>query len=119
MIWCFCCERPNIEQRQAHNRIGSTLSATSRMGSWSPSGAVFPPQQTPGILDHAPRNRLKASDCVVLRVRPGQHNPHSIATIRIVIARYLSDCHLDVPAWIVLGIVFCVNIRLDYAIRGS
>jgi hypothetical protein len=37
------------------------LSASSRMGSWSPSGAVFPPPHAPGILDYAPRNSHEAS----------------------------------------------------------
>jgi SRSO17 transposase len=65
------------------------LFASSRMGSWWPSGAFFPPQHAPVILDYAPRNRRKASGRAVPRVRLERHNPRSIATIRIIIGRHL------------------------------
>ena len=48
----------------------------------------FSPQPTSEILDYQPRNRRPTSGRGG-RARPERHNPHSIATIRITIARYL------------------------------
>ena len=41
------------------------------------------------MLDYQPRNHCRTSARVGRRVRPERHNPHSVATLRIVIARYL------------------------------
>ena len=41
------------------------------------------------MLDYQPRNRRRISAHAGRRVRPERHNPHSIATLRMVIARYL------------------------------
>lgn len=59
------------------------------MGSWSPSGIVFPPLPAPAMLDYQPPHCRRTFIRVVRRVRPERHNPHSIATLRITIARYL------------------------------
>jgi hypothetical protein len=48
-----------------------------------------PPQHTSAILDYQPRGRRRTSAREVRRVRPERHNPHSIATLRIAIARRL------------------------------
>src|SRR6266849_9725260 len=65
------------------------LSVSPHMGFWCPSGAFFPPQPTPAMLDYAPPNRHRIFDREARRIRPERHNPHSIATLRIIIARYL------------------------------
>jgi len=62
-----------------------------RMGSWLPSGAVFPPQPAPALLDYQPRSRRRTSARAGRRVRPERHNPQSIATLRIAIARHLLE----------------------------
>ena len=59
------------------------------MASWLPSGAVFPPQPAPAMLDYQPRSRRRTSARAGRRVRPERHNPQSIATLRIAIARQL------------------------------
>ena len=41
------------------------------------------------MLDYQPRSRRRTSTREGRRVRPERHNPHSIATLRIVIARLL------------------------------
>lgn len=48
----------------------------------------FSPQPVSEILDYQPRNRRRTS-VRGGRIRPERHNPHSIATIRITIARHL------------------------------
>ena len=64
-------------------------SASQRMGSWSPSGTVFPPPPASAMLDYQPPNRRRTSARAGRRVRPERHNPSSIATLRRRIARYL------------------------------
>ena len=66
------------------------LSVSQRMAFWFPSGAVFPPQPASDMLDYAPANHHKAFGRAAHRVRPERHNPHSIATLRIILARYLA-----------------------------
>jgi hypothetical protein len=69
-----------------------TLLFVSRLTAfWFPRGAVFPPQSVPVMLDYAPPNRRKNFGRVVRRIRPERHNPHSIATLRIIMARSLVD----------------------------
>jgi len=63
--------------------------ALPRMASWFPKGAVFPPLPAPAILGYTSPRRPYASGRAVRRVRPERHNPHSITTLRTVIARYL------------------------------
>jgi SRSO17 transposase len=62
---------------------------SQHMGSWSPSGTVFPPQPAPAIWDYQPRSRCRTSVPVARRVRPERHNPPSSTTLRILIARLL------------------------------
>jgi hypothetical protein len=61
------------------------------MGSWLPSGTVFPPQPAPAMLDYQPRSRRRTTARAGRRVRPERHNPQSIATLRIAIARQLLE----------------------------
>ena len=56
------------------------------MGSSWPSGTVFPPLPASAMLDYQPRSRRRTSAHAGRRVRPERHNPHSIATLRILIA---------------------------------
>jgi SRSO17 transposase len=63
--------------------------ASQLMGSWWPSGTVFPPLPAPVILDSLPSGGRRTSARAGRRVRPERHNPHSIATLRIVLARLL------------------------------
>jgi SRSO17 transposase len=49
----------------------------------------FSPQPTSEMLGYQPRSRRRTSAREARRVRPERHNPCSIATIRIMIARYL------------------------------
>ena len=69
--------------------MAAKLSRFSAMGSWSVSGTVFPPPHVPVMLDYQPRRRRRTSGRAVRRVRPERHNPHSIATLRMAIARLL------------------------------
>ena len=76
------------------DEVGAAFTITppyvlQRMGSWLPSGTVFPPQPASAMLDYQPRSRRKTSAREGRRVRPERHNPHSIATLRIAIARQL------------------------------
>ena len=66
------------------------LSALPHMGFWFPSGAFFSPQPAPAMLDYAPPYSRGTSGRAAPRVRPERHKPHSIATLRIIIARYLA-----------------------------
>ena len=50
---------------------------------------VFPPQSAPAMLDYQPRSRRRTSAREGRRIRPERHNPHSVATLRITIARQL------------------------------
>lgn len=49
----------------------------------------FPPLPAPALLDSLPPGRRQPSAHVDRRVRPERHNPHSIATLRIALARVL------------------------------
>ena len=51
----------------------------------------FSPQPAPAILDYAPSSRPGDSSGAVRRVRPERHNPHSIATLKIALARHLES----------------------------
>lgn len=59
------------------------------MGSLWLSGTVFPPQSTSDMLDYQPPSRRRTSAHEGRRIRPERHNPHSIATLRILIAHFL------------------------------
>ena len=59
------------------------------MGSWLPSEAVFAPPLVPVILDYPPWSRRGTSGREAHRVRPERHNPCSIATLRVTMARRL------------------------------
>jgi hypothetical protein len=65
-------------------------SVSPHMASSFPSGAVFPPQHALAMLDYAPRHSRKTSGRVDRRIRPERHNPHSIATLRTILGRYLA-----------------------------
>ena len=64
-------------------------SASQLMGSWWLSGTVFPPRPAPVILDSLALGRRRTSARAGRRVRAERHNPHSISTLRIVLARLL------------------------------
>jgi len=49
----------------------------------------FPPQHTSAILDYQPRSCRRTSAREGHRFRPERHNPHSIATLHIEVARQL------------------------------
>ena len=75
-------------------RVGADFTITPhfaslRMGSWWPSGPVFPPLLASAMLDYPRPNHRRTSARVGRRVRPERHNPSSIATLRRRIARYL------------------------------
>ncbi len=53
------------------------------------SEAVFPPPHAPATWTYAPRKFLPASTHAVRRVRAERHNLHSIASLRIKLARFL------------------------------
>jgi hypothetical protein len=50
---------------------------------------VFPPLYAPIDWSYAPRNFRPSSNPAAPRARAERHNPYSIATIRIQLARYL------------------------------
>ena len=58
-------------------------------GFLEPSGAFFPPPPAPVTLDSLPPGQRRIFSHGVGRVRPERHNPYSIATIRITLAREL------------------------------
>src|SRR5260370_40291505 len=64
-------------------------SAAPRTGSWWQKGAVFPPQSAPVMLDYQSPRCRRTSNREEARSRPERHNPHSITTLRIRIARHL------------------------------
>src|ERR1700690_3922043 len=53
-------------------------SVSQPMGSWWPSGAVFPPLPASVILDSLPPRRRRTSARAGRRIRPERHNPRSI-----------------------------------------
>ena len=63
--------------------------ASPPMGSWWLSGTVFPPRREPVISDYRSRKYRPTSSPGARRLRPERHTPHSIATLRILIARHL------------------------------
>jgi len=76
--------------RSTRTQTGLSVTAhLDRRRSWWPSGTVFPPLPAPVILDSLPSGRRRTSARAGRRVRPERHNPHSIATLRIILARLL------------------------------
>jgi SRSO17 transposase len=67
----------------------ATLCVLQLMGSSQPSGTVFPPLPAPVILDSPPHGQRRSSARADRRVRPERHNPNSIATLRMILARQL------------------------------
>src|SRR5713226_3218217 len=67
-------------------RYASPLTASS-----SRNEVVFPPPQAPVDWTYAPRNFRLSTTPAARRVRVERHNPHSIATLRIQIARHLIE----------------------------
>jgi len=63
--------------------------ASRRMGSWWPSGAVFPPPPEPLNWNYPCPKRRRISGRGALPVRNARHNPWSIATLRMMIAQIL------------------------------
>ncbi len=57
--------------------------------SWWRNEVVFPPLHAPVDWSYAPRNFRPSSSPAARRTRAERHNPYSIATIRIQLARYL------------------------------
>ena len=89
--------------------------ASLRMGSWWPSGTVFPPLPASAMLDYQPPSHRRTSARVGRRVRPERHNPNSIATLR------MENCPLPARAtlslsvlWFAFGLILGVNIRVDH-----
>ena len=78
--------------------------ASRPMDSWWPNGVVFPPQPKSAILDYQRPSRRHTSGHVVRRVRPERHNPRSITTLRMVLARHLVGGIAHCP--------FCGHVRL-------
>jgi hypothetical protein len=73
---------------------GSTITqryALQLTGFWWQSETVFPPLPAPVILDSLPPSQRRNSAHAVRRVRPERHNPHSIATLRINLAHWLTQ----------------------------
>jgi len=63
--------------------------ASRRMASWSRKEAVFPPLPVPDSWTYAPRKFRPTSSLAARRVRAERHNPYSITTLRIQLARFL------------------------------
>src|SRR5216110_2188286 len=91
---------------RAEARVGTGTLRRSRLARFSPSRHVmhrrlrlprrgkksfFPPPQAPVDWTYAPRNFRLSSTPAARRVRVERHNPHSIATLRIQIARHLIE----------------------------
>ena len=89
------------------------------MGSWSPSGTVFPPLPAPAMLDYQPRSRRRTFARAARRVRPERHNPNSIATLRIMIARLLIATTSLPVLWITARIVVGIYLDVLHATLGS
>ena len=69
--------------------IITLLSVLRPMGSWWPSGAVFPPPLAPVKWTY-PSPKCRSSSALGVRpVRVERHNPWSVATLRQTIARVL------------------------------
>ena len=69
------------------------------MGSALPRGAVFPPLHLSSMLDYPSPDSQKTSNPAEPRIRPERHTPCSIATLRIRIARFLSQQLPCCPVW--------------------
>lgn len=96
------------------------LSVSPRMDFWFPSGAFFFPQRAPAMLDYAPPNHHKASGREARRIRPERHSPHSIATLIIIVARYLVGLLPQCPCRrIAFRIVLGVHVSVNYAGCGT
>src|SRR6202035_3904563 len=77
---------------RAEARVGTgTLRRSPLPASWSRKEVVFPPPQAPVDWTYAPRNFRLSSTPAARRARVERHNPHSIATLRIQIARHLIE----------------------------
>src|SRR5262249_46786232 len=86
------------------------------MGSWWPNGTVFPPLPAPVILDSLPPGRRRTSARGDHRVRPERHNPNSIATLRMILARQLLGQLPQCPfLWNALGMILRINIGFGHA----
>src|SRR5436305_3756570 len=65
------------------------LCASPHTASWWRSEVVFPPPHAPASYSYAPPSFRLTSSLAVRRTRAERHNPASIATLRIKIARFL------------------------------
>ena len=72
-------------------------------------GVAFPPRPAAAILDYQSPNSLPTSSPEVC-IRPERHNPHSIATLRIILARSLLRQLCQCP--------FCGVRRLSHSNSG-
>src|SRR5260370_8384390 len=63
--------------------------ASPPMASSSRKEVVFPPLYAPIDWSYAPQNFRPSSNPAAPRARAERHNPYSIATMRIQLARYL------------------------------
>ncbi len=64
-------------------------SALPLTASYWQSEVVFPPPHTPANWTYAPRQFLPTSSPAVRRIRAERHNPTSITTLRLRLARLL------------------------------
>jgi hypothetical protein len=69
--------------------IITRLFALPHTASWWQSEVVFSPQYAPASYGYAPRSFRWTSNLAARRIRAERHNPASIATLRIKIARFL------------------------------
>jgi hypothetical protein len=80
----------------------------------------FSPLPAPAMLDYQPRSRRRISTRAARRVRPERHNPNSIATQRIILARYLVGQLRQCPhLWIASGMIFGIDVGVHHARRRT
>src|SRR3954451_13244640 len=87
--------------------IITRLSALPHTASWWQNEVVFPPPHAPANYSYAPRTFRLTSNLAVRRARAERHNPTSIATLRIQVARFLLVQLPHCP--------FCCALRLQHS----
>src|ERR1700751_4700443 len=91
--------------------------ALRHMASWWQNGAVFPPPHKPVNWSYAPLRFRPTSNPAARRVRAERHNPHSITTLRLRIARSLLGQLSRCPFCCALGV--CNTVVLATANFGD
>jgi hypothetical protein len=100
--WPQCCNDVSLPHKILMPRFALPLTA-----SYWQSEAVFPPPPAPANWTYAPRHFLPASNPAVQRARAERHNPSSIATLRLRLARLLLHQLPCCP--------FCCALRLSHS----